>query len=210
MSPSRARLDRDLIVATARDIVAEGGRAALSLRPLGARLGVTAPALYAHFDNKEAILAAVAEAEFSRLIERFEVSICGVEPPIDRIKAQSHAYVHHALENPALFEILFVFRPAWSPNLDATELPIASKAFEISAAAVEDAIAAGELGASEPLMASLTIWSAVHGVATLLIARPALGAEFEAALVDSVIDSVVAGLAATRPCPRVRLTKGDH
>lgn len=196
-------------------MVAEGGLAALSLRPLGARLGVTAPALYAHFDNKEAILVAVAETEFARLIERFELAIRGVEPPIDRIKAQSHAYVQHALEHPALFEILFVFRPAWSPNPDAPELPIASKAFEISATAVDDAIAAGLLGQSDSLMASLTIWSAVHGVATLLLARPALGADFEAALVESVINSVVAGLAAevppattARPSPRG--TKGDH
>ena len=196
-------------------MVAEGGPAALSLRPLGARLGVTAPALYAHFDNKEAILVAVAETEFARLIERFQLAIRGVEPPIDRIKAQSRAYVQHALEHPALFEILFVFRPAWSPNPDAPELPIASKAFEISATAVDDAIAAGLLGQSDSLMASLTIWSAVHGVATLLLARPALGADFEAALVESVINSVVAGLAAevppattARPSPRG--TKGDH
>lgn len=189
-------------------MVAEGGLAALSLRPLGARLGVTAPALYAHFDNKEAILAAVAETEFTRLIERFELATRGVQHPIDRIKAQSHAYVQHALEHPALFEILFVFRPAWSPNPDAPELPIVSKAFEISAAAVDDAIAAGELGSVDSLMASLTIWSAVHGVATLLIARPALGAEFEAALVESVVDSIVAGLAV--PPPRARRSKGDH
>ena len=196
-------------------MVAEGGRSALSLRPLGARLGVTAPALYAHFDNKEAILVAVAETEFARLIERFELAIRGVEPPIDRIKAQSRAYVQHALEHPALFEILFVFRPAWSPNPDAPELPIASKAFEISAAAVDDAIAAGQLGDADSLMASLTIWSAVHGVATLLLARPALGEEFEAALVESVIDSVVAGLAigaplATTAGASLRRTKGDH
>ncbi len=195
-------------------MVAEGGRSALSLRPLGARLGVTAPALYVHFDNKEAILVAVAETEFTRLIARFEESTHGVTDPIARIKTQSHAYVQYALENPALFEILFVFRPAWSPNPDAPELPIASKAFEISAAAVDDAIAAGLLGDAEPLIASLTIWSAVHGVATLLLARPALGAEFEAALVDSVINSVVAGLAAGPPLdadrPTPRRIKGDH
>ena len=196
-------------------MVAKGGLAHLSLRPLGARLGVTAPALYAHFDNKEALLAAVAEIEFTRLIARFEESTNGVIDPIARIKAQSHAYVQHAIENPALFEILFVFRPAWPPRADTAELPIVSKAFEISATAVDDAIAAGLLGDAEPLMASLTIWSAVHGVATLLLARPALGAQFEAELVDSVINSIVAGLAAgapvattTRPSPR--RTKGDH
>ena len=206
-----------MIVAAAHDLVADGGVAALSLRPLGARLGVTAPALYAHFENKEALVAAVAEMEFTRLLEHFEASTDGIADPIDRIKAQSHAYVRYAVDNPALFQILFVFRPSWSPQPDATELPIASKAFEVSAVAVEDAIAAGRLRTVDPLLASLTIWSAVHGVATFLLARPALGSNFEAALVDSVIDSIVAGLATPTTArrgvtsrPTSRRTKGDR
>lgn len=181
-------------MAAARELVADDGIRALSLRPLGARLGVTAPALYAHFESKEALVLAVAEEEFARLIAHIEASTEGLVAPVARIKAQCHAYVEYAVENPALFEILFVFRPAWSPQPAATELPMASKAFEISAVAVEDAIATGALRATDPLKASLTIWAAVHGVATVLLARPGLGAEYEAALVDSVIDSVVGGL----------------
>ena len=40
--------------------------------------------------------------------------------------------------------------------------------------------------------------AAVHGVATVLLARPQLGADYESALVDSVIDAVVDGLTSTR------------
>jgi hypothetical protein len=40
----------------------------------------------------------------------------------------------------------------------------------------------------------LTLWAAVHGVATVLAAGPNLGEDYERALVDSVVDSVVQGL----------------
>jgi AcrR family transcriptional regulator len=189
-----SRLTREAIVEVARDVIAADGVRALSLRPLAARFGVTAPALYAHFDSKESLLAAVAEEEFASLIAHLEGAVTGLADPVARIKAQCRAYVDYALSHPAFFEIIFVFRPAWAPQPAAEELPIASKSFEISAVAVEDAIAQGALRETDALKASLTIWAAIHGVASILLARPDLGADYESELITSVIDSVVAGL----------------
>ena len=202
--PRPVRLTRDAIVASAREVVAAEGLGALSLRPLARRLGVTAPALYAHFESKEALVAAVAQEEFATLLERMQDAAHVGAPPVETIKAQSRAYVEYAIEHPSLAQVMFVFAPAWAPDAGAAELPIATKAFEVGAVAVTEAIAAGELDGDDPLMVSLTIWSAVHGVATLLSARPALGHDYEQALVDSVIDSVVAGLA-----PRDTRRRGD-
>jgi AcrR family transcriptional regulator len=199
MPPAPSRLSRNAILAEARALITETGRGAFSLRPLGARLGVTAPALYAHFANKEDLLAAIAEDEFARLIGDLEAAVADLDDPLERVRAQCHAYVRYAVANPALFEIIFEFRPAWAPASFAPELALASKAFEVSAAAVSDAIAAGLLHEPDPLLASLTIWAATHGVATVLAARPQLGDEYEAALVDSVVDNVLAGLATPRP-----------
>lgn len=192
--PPRTPLTRSGIVAAARALTADEGLSAVSLRRLAGSLGVTAPALYAHFSGKDELLEAVAEEEFGRLIVRLVDAADGVGPPVERVIAQCHAYVDHAVENPALFEVMTLFRPGWGYQPAAPELPLASKTFEVSAAAVQDAIDAGEFGATDALLASLTLWSAVHGVATVLLARPGLGAEYEQELVASVIDSVVEGL----------------
>jgi AcrR family transcriptional regulator len=175
-------------------MAADEGLAAVSLRRLAGSLGVTAPALYAHFSGKDELLEAVAEEEFTRLMTRLVEATEGIAAPVDRVVAQCHAYVDHALEHPALFQAMTRFRPAWAPQPAAPELPIASKAFELSAAAVQDAIDARDFGEPDVLLASLTLWSAVHGVATVLLARPGLDAADERALVDSVISSVVEGL----------------
>ncbi|MCU0271584.1 MAG: TetR/AcrR family transcriptional regulator [Acidimicrobiales bacterium] len=192
----RTPLRRELIVDTAREMVEQEGLDALSLRRLASALGVTAPALYAHFASKDDLLAAVAAAEFGGLVEAIQAATASLEDPVERIVAQSHAYVDHARAHPALIQLMTVFRPGWIPQPAAPELAAASRTFEVSSVAVQDAIDAGLLRDDDPLMVGLTLWAAAHGVATVLASRPNLGEDYEAALVDSVVQSVVRGLLA--------------
>jgi AcrR family transcriptional regulator len=193
---TRAPLRRELIIDTAREMVEQEGLDALSLRRLASALGVTAPALYAHFASKDDLLAAVAAAEFGGLVEAIQAATSSLEDPVERIVAQSHAYVDHARAHPALIQLMTVFRPGWIPQPAAPELAAASRTFEVSSVAVQDAIDAGLLRDDDPLMVGLTLWAAAHGVATVLASRPNLGEDYEAALVDSVVQSVVRGLLA--------------
>lgn len=193
---TRGTLTRAAVLAVARDLLVADGLAGVSLRKVASRLGVTAPALYAHVESKDELLRALAEEEFEHLIARLNAA-ADAPDPIGRIRAQSVAYVEHALENPALFHIMFVFRPDSVGPDNVEVLPLASKAFAEATAAVQDAIEAGLLVETDALMASLTIWSAVHGVATVLLARPGLGRDYERALIDSVVDNVLAGLTGT-------------
>jgi AcrR family transcriptional regulator len=187
-------LSREVIVAAARRQIAAGGLGAMSLRGLASALGVTAPALYAHVGSKDDLLASVAAEEFADLIDALEASTRGLEDPVDRIVAQSHAYVTHVRAHPAMIELVTVYRPEWVPQPAVPELPMASRSFEVSSVAVHEAIDAGRLRLTDPLLVGLTLWAAVHGVATVLAAGPNLGEDYERALVDSVVDSVVQGL----------------
>ena len=198
MTPRSRRLSRDAILDEARTMIVAQGLAQFSLRRLATQLGVTAPALYRFFDGKAGIVAAIAEAEFTQLIDVIERAAAGVDDPIDQIKAQSVAYVKCAVENPALFAVMFAYRPPWTQGPDPAELPLAAKAWQLASVAIEQAIAQGRIGEPDSVLAARTIWSAVHGVATL----QTLGTTASAAdrrLVDSVIDAVVDGLAARKP-----------
>ncbi len=179
-------------------IVAEG-IAAFSLRRLAARLGVTAPSLYRCFDSKDAIVAAIAETAFEQLIDAIDDAAAGHDDPIGRIKAQSVAYVECAVANPELFAVMFSYRPPWTDTPDAPELPLASKAWELASVAVAEATATGRLREPDPVLAALTIWSAVHGVATLLTVGAPEARALDRTLVTSVVDAVVDGLAAREP-----------
>ena len=99
----RPALSRDAVVNAARDIVAADGLDGLSLRRVAKVLGVTAPALYAHVDDKLDLLRAVAELEFEHLAARFDD--IETADPVERVGQQAFVYVEHALEDPALFQV---------------------------------------------------------------------------------------------------------
>lgn len=192
-SPARAVLRRDAVVAEARDLVASEGLEALSLRRLATRLGVTAPALYAHVVDKEDLLRALATAEFDRLVGRF--AAVDEADPVDRIRAHGRAYVTYARESPELFRVMFLFPPDLGGGglAEGVELPGATRAFAAAADAVAEAVTTGALRTDDPLLAALTLWSAVHGVATVLQLGLELPAEVEEAMVDEVTDRVLRG-----------------
>lgn len=190
----RDHLTREAIVSAAHDLVVADGLEGMSLRRVAAVLGVTAPALYAHIDDKNDLLEAVATREFERLIDRLEA--IPATDPLERVRGFARAYIDHARSEPALFQVLFLFRPQWSPDSPMDEYSAATRAFGFAAATVDAAMQAGALRRDDPIKVSIALWAAAHGAATVTLAGLALGEEYEAAIVDTVIDNLVRGLAA--------------
>lgn len=182
----------------AREMVQASGIEALSLRRLATRLGVTAPALYAHVSSKRDLVRAVAEVEFDRLLERFDEVV--TTDPLERIRAQSRAYIDHARENPELFQVMFVFPPdlGAAPLPDGVELPAATSAFMTALAAVEDAMDQGVLERADPVLVALTLWTANHGLAMALLLGLSLPASIEDQLVGEVTSRLLRGWAPQR------------
>lgn len=189
---ARPPLQREAIIDAARDLIVTGGLEALSLRRLAAQLGVTAPALYAHVRDKKDLLRAVAEGEFARLVASYDGA---PGDPIERIRYHGKAYVAYAREHPELFQVMFLFPPELSPAdlPDDVKLPAATAAFNSAASAVDDAIATGAIRTDDPLLVTLTLWAAVHGVATVLQLGFGLPTELEDAMVDEVTNRILAG-----------------
>ncbi|WP_426574664.1 TetR/AcrR family transcriptional regulator [Aquihabitans sp. McL0605] len=189
----RPPLQRDAIVDAARELIVTGGLESLSLRRLAARLGVTAPALYAHVRDKQDLLRALAEEEFERLVARFDAVTD--DDPVARIKAHGRAYVTHARENPELFRVMFLFPPDLTPAAVPADvqLPGATKAFTAAAGAVEEAVRSGAIASDDPLLVALTLWSGAHGVASVLQLGFELPRELEDAMIDEVTDRILAG-----------------
>jgi len=182
-------LSRELVLSTARAQLERDEASQLSLRAVARELGVTAPALYAYVEDKGELLAAVAAEHFERLVERFE-SITETEP-LDRIRAVSRAYVEHAIESPGLFHLMFRYPP--SPTTEVDAFPPAARAFEVASEATADAVAQGLMAVDDVTMACMTMWAAMHGVAEVLLMGFGFDDEAADRLVESTIDTVIAG-----------------
>lgn len=190
----RETLTREIVVAAARDQIIQKGLYAVSLRQVGASLGVTAPALYAYVDDKRDLLRGVAEHEFGVLLKRFD----GVHEvdPIQRMRRLSRVYIEYAVENPELFKTMFLFPPELNITaVTGEELPLATKAFNYAADAIGQAIEQGLFRADlDPLMVTFTTWTATHGLANVLLLGFAFDDRTKDLLIDTVLDTVIAGL----------------
>lgn len=187
-----ADLSSEKIVETARAVVRAEGMKGLGLRRLARELDVTAPALYGYFENLDHIVRALAETQFEVLAARFD-EIDAVDPET-RVREQSRAYIDYALAEPELFAVLFAFPPDLSGTGVEHELPIATKVFAKASASIDEGMSAGVFRQQDPLIAALTVWSAVHGCANALNMAFGFDDATRQRLVDNVLDMVVAGL----------------
>ena len=146
----------------------KGGVSALTLRAVGSRLGVSRTALYRHFADKAALLAAVATEGFRTLRlhtrdawERHGGGRSGFE-------AMGEAYVQFAVDHPSYYRVMFGghVRNA-SPDSELAKEGAA--AFQVLVDALVSRQRQGEVRGDDPLALAQYIWATVHGIAMLAI-----------------------------------------
>src|SRR5262249_10485262 len=83
------------------------GVAGLTLRGAGAALGVSRTALYRHFTDKDALLAAVAREGFVALQTSLDAAKARMPKRRDQLAEMGAAYVRFAVENPSHYRVMF-------------------------------------------------------------------------------------------------------
>ena len=98
---------RRAIVRAALEILSETQSAEFSLRELARRAGVSHNAPYKHFADKRELLAVVSTAGFELLTQRMSNEIAKDSNARAQLFAILRAYIHHGVENPALYRLMF-------------------------------------------------------------------------------------------------------
>ena len=151
---------RRALVAGGLVLLEEKGASALGLREIARLVGVSAAAPYRHFADRKALLEAVAAEGFRDFTAAMGKAADGVEEA-GQLAAMAFAYVRFALDQPALFRLMFSsdLHPYRDPDL--REQADAAYATIAVAAAREDKSAPGEV--------AVMCWSFVHGLAMLVL-----------------------------------------
>src|ERR687894_233566 len=97
---------RDRIVRAAAELLAEGGREAVSTRAVAAAAGVQAPTIYRQFGDMRGLLDAVASDGFSTYLGR-KMTRERAADPIDDLRGGWNLHVEFGLENPALYTLMY-------------------------------------------------------------------------------------------------------
>ncbi len=154
----------DQAVATIRD----RGVETLTLRDVGERLRVSRTALYRHFADKDALLAAVATEGFRAFRQALADAWDGVGHTHAGFMQMGRAYVTFARSRPSHYRVMFggfVEKANCDPDLRGT----AESAFAVLVDALAELQQQGFVRAGHPQEIALFVWASVHGFAMLAI-----------------------------------------
>lgn len=163
---------RDRLLDAARDLYLDKGLAGFSLRAVAREVGITAPGVYRHFDNRDALLIALLEEGYRRFVACLAPAETA-ETPEQRMEAAGEAYLQFAIEQPGYYTLMFSTRPM----LEAGALPdqLAARmqdSFGLLQARVDECMASGWQIAKggDPRQIARAIWALSHGLVSLYLA----------------------------------------
>lgn len=177
----------------------------MSVRAVADAVGVSAPSIYLHFEDKDSLLLAVCEVQFALFDAFVQGAAAGIEDPVERLAARGRAYVRFGIEHPAHYRVLFMAPTSAPPDLEMRQMAGFGRLVDD----VEECMATGRFAPDDPLLVATGLWSTVHGVTSLAIARPDYPYIGSDELLDHLVGVYVRGLAAaesasSRSAPRSR------
>jgi AcrR family transcriptional regulator len=162
MTPAARPRVRDALLAAARAELVEHGRAAISLRAVARRAGLSHAAPKYHFGDRSGLLTAIATEGFHALAR--ELTEVHESDARQQLAALGRAYVDFGLSHPALLELMFA--PSELHAADPELIAAQQQAIGALTAAVSQ-LAGVETTPSETPELALISWSFVHGLVVL-------------------------------------------
>lgn len=141
-----------------------------SLRDLSKKVGVSPPALYSHFADKDALLVAVAICGFDQLKVELEGAIGKTKDPAAQFLAMGQAYVKFGMDCPALYNLMFSGSELPAKRFKFPELKEAgNRSFQALTGMLGEMQRSGFMRPGHVDLDGFTIWAHVHGLASLII-----------------------------------------
>jgi AcrR family transcriptional regulator len=184
---------KERLLNAARDLYLEVGPQGFSLREVARRTGLTAPAVYRHYDSKEALLGAVCHEGF-RVFGGFLMAALEQPKPLDRLRAAGRQYLCFGLERPRDYRVIFMSEPP-GQKPEPTQAPHST--FQFLVDRVVECMEAKLLRKDNPHEVAIGIWAHVHGLTSLRLSGhlAALDDASFAVFFGRSLDRLLAGLA---------------
>jgi AcrR family transcriptional regulator len=160
---------KNALIQAGIEILSEEGVKGLSLRRVAKRAGVSHTAPYAHFTDKQALVAAISTEGFKRLYTQLaQLDKKYGSDPLKKLVEVAWSYVQFAVNDPEHFNITFSGIIEKEKDYPAF-VEISQQSFAFIIKTVADCQSAGIIRSGPTELIAIHIWGAIHGLATLLI-----------------------------------------
>ena len=160
---------KNALIQAGIEILAQEGVNGLSLRKVARQAGVSHAAPYAHFTDKQALIAAISTEGYHRLYARLQAAVdrCPADPARQWVEI-AWAYVQFALQETAYFRVILSGVLEKEKDYPAF-VAISKQSYALVVQVVEACQSAGVLRPGPSDLAAVSVWSLVHGFVLLLL-----------------------------------------
>lgn len=162
---------KNALIKAGIEILSKEGVSGLSLRKAARQAGVSHAAPYAHFADKQTLIAAIASDGHSKINERLEAALARYsEDPLRQFVSVAWAYAQFGLESPAHYKITFsgVLQDEHShPEF----VEFSQRNMQVLRIIIERCREAGILNTSDTdaELQAVSLWGVIHGLVSLMI-----------------------------------------
>jgi len=165
-----SRLRQDILEAASRILEATGSEQAVTLRAVARAVGISAPSIYAHFPDREAIVDQLVAGGFAELTAGLLAAMSAYDRPADRLLAACRSYLRYAAEHPRRYRILFHHPDLRDhrQDIDPAANAQGAAALNVLVQAIAGCAQTGLSASRDHFADAVAVWVALHGFATLL------------------------------------------
>jgi AcrR family transcriptional regulator len=159
---------REKILDAALEFFANHGAEGVTMRALADAIEYSAPVIYAHFRDKDAIIQELCFRQIRELGKVF-VTFADMDP-LERLRRVGYSYVDFAIEHPSHFRFLFLTAHPLEVDMDEEEKNDPQRhAYAFLRQAVADAVAAGLFRPQYTDVEEIAqlCWGSAHGLVAL-------------------------------------------
>jgi AcrR family transcriptional regulator len=182
---------KNALIQAGVEILAEEGLGGLSLRKVAKQAGVSHAAPYAHFKDKQALIAAISTEGFKRLYLQIQnVLVQYADHPDLLLLETAWAYCQFALNETDSFKLMF--SSVLEKEKDYPDFVEASKkSFSQLLEIVKTSQASGVLKQGSADLLAVGVWSAVHGFISLFLEGQVSSSLSEGRTVKELLDQIL-------------------
>lgn len=162
---------KNALIQAGIEILAEEGVGGLSLRKAARKAGVSHAAPYAHFTDKQNLIAAIASDGHRKIFERFEaVRARYSDDPLRQFVAGTWAYMEFGLTSPDHYKITFS-GTIQDEHSHPEFLEYSQRNMQTLRTIIEQCRSAGVLSGGDinSELQAVSIWGLLHGLVSLMI-----------------------------------------
>lgn len=189
MSELRVRIS-----AAAQEIFLEDGLDGVSMRKVADKVGVSAPAIYRHYRNKDELLDEIVASSL-RVLETYLEPALEAETPLARLQQLVERFLAFSLEQPRMFECAFTVRTRGVGDLPEELARHDWSTFQLAVEQVAECMESGVFRQADVIETSIMLWAEAYGLITLYkLDRIGQGEEVFRSFYTRCIDRMFDGL----------------